>query len=43
MTGLFRKVLFVFMFATAVGFCLASDNIPQVVTSEVIYKNKILV
>ena len=38
MTGLFQKVLFVFMFATAAGFCFASDNIPQVVTSEVTYE-----
>ena len=37
MESLFKRVLFAFMFATAAGYCFASD-IPQVVTSEVIYK-----
>lgn len=37
MNSLFKKILFACMFATAAGFCFASD-IPQVVTSEVIYK-----
>ncbi len=35
---MFRKVLFVFMLATAGGYCLAAENAPlQVVTSEVFY------
>jgi hypothetical protein len=36
---MFRKILIIAMFATAAGYCFAADNgLPQVVTSEVFYK-----
>lgn len=37
---MFRKILIVAMFATATGYCFASDYLPQVVTSEVFYEQK---
>ncbi|MDR0741608.1 MAG: toxin co-regulated pilus biosynthesis Q family protein [Rickettsiales bacterium] len=36
---MFRKILIIAMFATAAGYCFASDTgLPQIVTSEVFYK-----
>ena len=35
---MFRKILIVAMFATAAGYCFADDFMPQVVTSDVFYK-----
>lgn len=35
---MFRKILMAAMFATAAGYCFAADTLPQVVTSEVYYK-----
>ncbi len=34
---MFRKILIVTMFATAAGYCFATESLPQVVTSEVFY------
>lgn len=35
---MFRKILIIAMFATAAGYCFAAQPLPQVVTSEVFYK-----
>ncbi|MDR1337634.1 MAG: toxin co-regulated pilus biosynthesis Q family protein [Rickettsiales bacterium] len=35
---MFRKILIMSMFATAAGYCFAAQPLPQVVTSEVFYK-----
>jgi hypothetical protein len=35
---MFRKILIIAMFATAAGYCLAAQPLPQVVTSEVFYR-----
>ena len=41
---MFRKILIVAMFATAVGYCFAADFVdPQIVTSEVFYDQDVMV
>ena len=37
---MFRKLLIIAMFFTAAGYCFAAQNLPQVVTSEVFYKQE---
>ncbi len=37
---MFRKFFIVAMFATAVGYCFAAENLPQIVTSEVYYSQE---
>lgn len=39
---MFRKILIFAMFATAAGYCFASDNLKQIVTSEVFYDQEII-
>lgn len=39
---MFRKILIFAMFATAAGYCFASDDLQQIVTSEVFYDQEIV-
>lgn len=39
---MFRKILIFAMFATAAGYCFASDDLQQIVTSEVFYDNEVV-
>lgn len=39
---MFRKILIFAMFATAAGYCFASDELQQIVTSEVFYDKEII-